>query len=138
QYLFNCITDGIDRIVALGKNPIEEQFEIKKFIAQHLKDEKSSPQYQLQKYYPKIYKNLHRQEYDTMLQCVTSNLQRGIEQGIYRKNLDVPFTARIYFSGMVSIKNRVLFPQDSFPTSTLGNVYLEYHIRGIATEKGKQ
>src|SRR5690606_6825508 len=61
QYLFNCITDGIDRIVALDKNPIEELFEIKKFISQHLKDEKSSPQYQLQKYYPKLYKNLHRQ-----------------------------------------------------------------------------
>ena len=138
QYLFKCITDGIEKIVVLDKNPIEEQFEIKKFLAQYLKDEKSSPQFQLQKYYPKIYKNLHRQEYETMLHCVTSNLQRGIEQGIYRKNLDVSFTARIYFSGMVSIKNRELFPQELFPASTLGNVYLEYHIRGIATEKGKQ
>ncbi|MCG2459187.1 TetR/AcrR family transcriptional regulator [Flavobacteriaceae bacterium F89] len=138
QYLFKSITDGIDRIIALGKNPIEEQFEIKKFIAQHLKDEKSSPQYQLQKYYPKIYKTLHRQEYDTMLHCVTSNLERGISQGIYRKNLDVPFTARIYFSGMSSIKNRGLFPHELFPKSTLADIYLEYHIRGIATEKGQQ
>ncbi len=138
QHLFKCITDGIDSIVVLEKNPIEEQFEIKRFLSQYLKDENSSPQYQLQKYYPRIYKNLYLQQYDTMLKCVTSNLQRGMEMGIYRRNLDVPFTARIYFSGMVSIKNRELFPQESFPVAALADVFLEYHIRGIATEKGIQ
>ena len=96
QYLFICIVNGIEGIVAQEKNPIEELFEIKRFLAQHLKDEKSSPQYQLQKYYPRIYKNLHSQQCDTMLGCVTSNLKRGIEMGIYRSNLDVSFAARIY------------------------------------------
>lgn len=137
-YLFKCIRAGIESIAAQEKNPIEELFEIKRFLAQHLKDEKSSPQYQLQKYYPRIYKNLHRQQCDTMLECVASNLKRGIEMGIYRSNLNVPFTARIYFSGILSIKDQELFPQESFPASTLADVYLEYHLCGIATEKGKQ
>ncbi|MGI9550098.1 MAG: TetR/AcrR family transcriptional regulator, partial [Aurantibacter sp.] len=51
-HLFNTISQGIDYICSLGKNPIEELYEIKKFAMLHLKDEKSSPQYQLQKYYP--------------------------------------------------------------------------------------
>ena len=33
---------------------------------EHLKDEKSSPQYQLQKYYPKIHDELREMELDTL------------------------------------------------------------------------
>ena len=47
MYLFNVISQGIDQISSLKKNPIEELYDIKKFVMLHLKDEKSSPQYQL-------------------------------------------------------------------------------------------
>ena len=53
--MFDIISNGIDHICALEKNPIEELYEIKKFVMVNLKNEKSSPQYQLQKYYPKVY-----------------------------------------------------------------------------------
>ena len=51
-YLFNMISNGIDEINARKLNAIEELFAVKSFIGEHLKDEKSSPFYQLQKYYP--------------------------------------------------------------------------------------
>ena len=46
MYMFGIISHGIDCICALEKNPIEEIYDIKQFIMDHLKDEKSSPQYQ--------------------------------------------------------------------------------------------
>ena len=49
------VQKGVDIIHEQQQNPIIELFEIKRFVMKHLKDEKSSPQYQLQKYYPKIY-----------------------------------------------------------------------------------
>ena len=60
----DTITCGIDDIVGFKKNPIEELYEIKKFIMVHLKDEKSSPLYQLQKYYPKIYTSLKEIQFE--------------------------------------------------------------------------
>jgi hypothetical protein len=39
---------------------------------------------------------------------------------------------------MVGIKNIELFPLTDYSMNTLMNYYLEYHIRGIATEKGVQ
>ena len=53
--LFWVISNGIDQIVQLQKNPIEELYEIKRFVMHQLKDESTSPIFQLQKYYPKIY-----------------------------------------------------------------------------------
>jgi AcrR family transcriptional regulator len=67
-HMFDTISHGIDCICELNKNPIEEVYEIKKFVMTHLKDEKSSPQYQLQKYYPKISGTLKEKQLEKMLE----------------------------------------------------------------------
>jgi len=134
--LFELISEGIDCISALEKNPIEEIYDIKKFVMEHLKDEKSSPQYQLQKYYPKIYASLKTKQFDVMQSCVTDNLKRGIALGLYRDSLNVDFISRIYFSSIVSIKDQDMFPLQKFSMNMLMEYYLEYHLRGICTEKG--
>ncbi len=135
-HLFETISCGIDDISALKKNPIEEIFEIKAFVMEHLKNEKSSPQYQLQKYYPKIFAALKTKQFEVMQGCVTENLQRGVAQGLYRDNMDVDFISRIYFYGMVSLKDQELFPLVAFSMNTLMMYYLEYHLRGICTTAG--
>lgn len=136
--LFCTISEGIDTICALKKNPIEELYEIKRFAMLHLKDEKSSPQYQLQKYYPKIHRVLRQKHFEVMQDCVVDNIQRGMAQGIYRENLNIAFVSRIYFFGVTSIKDHTLFPNDIFPTAALMDDYLEYHLRGIITPKGRE
>ncbi len=138
MYMFGVISNGIDQIVALKKNPIEELYDIKKFVMLHLKDEKSSPQYQLQKYYPKIYGALRNKQFEVMQDCVLDNVKRGVALGIYRDNLDVEFVARIYFSGVMSIKDNTIFPQKLFSMTLLMDNYLEYHLRGIVTPKGRK
>ncbi len=135
--LFCTISLGIDEICALSKNPIEELYEIKKFAMLHLKDEKSSPQYQLQKYYPKIHETIKKKQFEVMQECVVDNVDRGIKQGIYRANLNIDFVSRIYFSGVTSIKDQLLFPFNKFPIGVLMDNYLEYHLRGIVTPKGR-
>ncbi len=135
--LFCTISEGIEHICSYGKNPIEELYEIKKFALLHLKDEKSSPQYQLQKYYPKIHDRIKGKQFEMMQECVVDNVERGIKLGIYRENLNIDFVSRIYFSGVVSIKDHKLFPINQFPIIKLMDDFLEYHLRGIVTPKGR-
>ncbi len=134
--LFAKISEEIDCLCTLKRNPIEEVYEIKKLIMEHLKGEKSSPQYQLQKYYPKIFNTLKTKQFEIMSDCVVENIERGIEQGLYRKSLDIEFVVRIYFSGVLSVKDKDLFPKEMFSTEELLENYLEYHLRGIVTENG--
>ncbi|SEP70669.1 transcriptional regulator, TetR family [Hyunsoonleella jejuensis] len=136
MHLFEFISSGINCICSLEKNPIEEIYSIKQFVMEHLKDEKSSPQYQLQKYYPKIFKTLKQKQFEVMQECVTENLNRGVDDGIYREDIHVDFISRIYFNAMMMIKDDDLFPKDKFTMSMLMNNYLEYHLRGICTPKG--
>ncbi|QCX37159.1 TetR/AcrR family transcriptional regulator [Aureibaculum algae] len=135
-HTFNMISSGINGICALNKNPIDEIFEIKIFVMNFLKDEKTSPQYQLQKYYPKLFTALNKKQFEVMDTCVKDNLLRGLAQKLYRDSIDIDFISILYFHNMVSLKNQELFSNKQFPISSLMDNYLEYHLRGICTPKG--
>ncbi len=134
--VFETISHGIDCICEFHKNPIEELYEIKRLVMMHLKNERSSPQYQLQKYYPDIHETLKANHYQKMSECTLRNLKRGVEMGLYRENLDIDFVSRIYFIGVNGIKDEVLFPPSKFQKDKIFDDYLEYHLRGIVTKEG--
>ena len=136
--LFETISCGIDSIYEMDKNPIDELFLIKDFILKNLKDESASPIYQLQKYYPKIHKTLMVKQFEKMDDCVVGNINKGIEQGLFRKELNVDLIVRFYYAGMTSLKDVEIFDPIKFGTKLLQTEYLEYHLRGICTQKGIQ
>jgi predicted transcriptional regulator len=134
--VFEIVCSGIDLICLKDNNPIEELYEIKRFTMEYMKNEKTSPQYQLQKYYPKIFATLKKKQFEVMQECITENLTKGISEGLYRKSIDVGFISRIYFHGVMGIKDIDLFPLKQFSLNKIMDFYLEYHLRGICTEKG--
>ncbi len=135
-YVFENISSGIDHICSLDNNPIEEIFIIKNFVLKNLKNEKSSPIFQLKKYYPKLYDELQKKQYAVMEDCVLENLRKGIKLNLFKKDIDLIFIAKIYFAGITAIKDDELFPKKMKTISELMSLFLEYHIRAIATEKG--
>ncbi len=136
-FVFENISCGVQAIRNEKKDPIEELYSIKDFALEHLKNEKSSPQYQLQKYYPKIFEMVKTKQQKIMEDQIKENLERGIARGLYREDLPLDFTSRIYFVGMLGIKDRDLFPENDYSTNELIEKHLEYHLRAIVTEKGR-
>ncbi len=138
NFMFCIIRESIEEIRDRKLNPINELFYIKKIVSEHLKDEKSSPFYQLQKYYPRIHNSLNQKQFNLIQEIIHDNLERGIISGLYRKSIDKDFMTRIYFIGMVGIKDQDVFPLKKYSMNTLTNYYLDYHLRAISTEKGIQ
>jgi AcrR family transcriptional regulator len=134
--LFYAIKKGVDAIRDEQHNPILELYKIKKFINKHLKDEKSSPQHQLNKYYPAIHKKLVQKQFEVMEDCLSANLRRGIAQDLFRKEINPAFITRIYFKGVMGIKDIETFAPENFTMTYLLENFIDYHIRGIATQKG--
>jgi len=135
-HLFDSICDGIDCISDNALNPIEELYDIKLYLMQHLKKEKASPFFQLQKYYPTIHDVLRTRQFEKMHESVSDSLRKGIDTQVFRPNIDVEFISRLYFNGMVGIKDEVIFPREAYSMEYLMESYLEYHLRAIVTEKG--
>ena len=136
--MFNNICDGIDCICNASHNPIEELYDIKMFVMKYLKNEKTSPQFQLKKYYPQIHQQLQFKQFEKMHVSVKNSMQKGVDTGLFRKNIDVDFISRMYFNGMSGIKDENIFPSKLFTMEYLTESYLEYHLRAICNKKGLQ
>lgn len=134
--LYDGITEGIDEIIAEDYNPIEELLRIHNYILKRLREEKSSPQFQLKKYYPKIEDCIREKKKERMKECVIENLNRGVAQGLYRQEIPVVVIYRFYFMMLEGIKDSEFFPAEDYPTRILVQHFLEYHLRGIVSPKG--
>lgn len=135
--LYQVTCSGVDHIISCSINPIEELYDIKKWVMTSLKGDKTSPIFQLQKYYPAIYTKINRMMFGYMQNCISNNMQTGIQMGLYRDSIDPNFVARIYFIGIQGIKDLNIFPVAQFPVNALYDQYLEYHLRGIVTPAGR-
>jgi len=136
-HIYHTVCTGVDHIIDESINPIEELYDIKKWVMTSLKGDKTSPMHQLQKFYPRIYSKINAMQFEYMQNCITKNIQIGIKMGLYRDTLDIGFVARIYFVGIQGIKDLHLFPTSEFPVNQLYDEYLEYHLRGIVTPAGR-
>ena len=128
--------ENIEKINQKAVNPIEELYDIKMFVMHYLRKERGSAQFQLKKYYPKIFEQLELKKFEKMHSSVEKSLIKGIKLNLFRSNIDVGFISRVYLTGMSGIRDTNVFPENKFNKSYLMESYLEYHLRAIATEKG--
>jgi AcrR family transcriptional regulator len=134
--VYSYITTNLTQIREKASNPISELYEVKMFIMHQLKGEKTSPQHQLRKYYPNIHKELQKKQFDFMTKSVKKSLTKGVEMKLFRPSIDIDFISRMYFNGMVGIKNVDMFPIEKYSPEQLMENYLDYHLRAIVTDNG--
>ena len=134
--MYSYITTNLTQIREKASNPISELYEVKMFIMHQLKGEKTSPQHQLRKYYPNIHKELQKKQFDFMTKSVKKSLTKGVEMKLFRPSIDIDFISRMYFNGMVGIKNVDMFPIEKYSPEQLIENYLDYHLRAIVTDNG--
>ena len=137
NFIFDKITLKIDAVCSQDsdKSPIKTLFDLNKFMQEHIKEE-NAPEYQLQKYYPKIAEGLKEKKFTVMTAGITGNLEKGIELGLYRKDINIPVIARFYYVAVSNLKNSEIFQSENYKLTGLMNTFLQYHIRAIATTKG--
>ncbi len=136
EFTFDFIDKGIQNIRAKNLDPIEELYVINDFVHKNLSNEESAPEYQLYKYYPEIFHKLNKRKFEAVQECTLENLKRGIEKGSYRKSISIDVIARLYFLNISGLCDQDIFPNETYKPNIINDEYLDYHIRGIATEKG--
>lgn len=123
----------ISEIVAKEFNAIEENFEIRKMFKEMFQTIDTSPVYQLKKHYPEIYSKMMANEIEECNAVFTQNIQKGIQQELYRKDVDIATCVKFYYTLIFSINENTLLERE---VHELEEKALEYHTRAIATTKG--
>jgi AcrR family transcriptional regulator len=117
-------------------NAIEELLIVSKFITEYLKSISPSVTYDLQKYYPEIWRNINFKQRDRIFQRIRDNMVRGIKEGLYRKDMNIEIIANFYLFRMEMSQTFDLIVESKYTYEELFNTSFNYHIRGIANQKG--
>lgn len=123
----------IDDAISKNYNAIEENFEIRRMFAELFKSSDTSPIFQLKKHYPEIYKNALKFQIDECEFCFRQNIEKGIEQKLYRNNLNVEAYIKFYYYLVFSINENTRSENEA---KKLELEALEYHTRAMATPEG--
>ena len=120
----------------VGFNAIEELFEISLFMNKLMREQNPATEHDLKKYYPLHYQKIVKKRREGIYDYILLNLKKGIEEGLYRKDLEVEIIAKLYLSRSESITASDIFTIEEYTSLKLFIEHLTYHVRGIATEKG--
>ncbi|MEY4003758.1 MAG: hypothetical protein RIT07_1800, partial [Bacteroidota bacterium] len=145
QLVFDTISKHISEmetntslIMSKEDNPVLQIAKIADFVLEMNKNVHPSVLFDLQKFYPDSYSHLieHRNRY--ALQSVNQNLKKGIEQGLFRNDMNRQRVARIYMCLIFSMFQNTLFEGEDH--RDFRDEYIEtikYHLHAVTTEKGK-
>ncbi|MFE3847122.1 TetR/AcrR family transcriptional regulator [Flavobacterium sp. LB3P45] len=127
------IHEIIDTIIKKDHNAIEENFEIRKMFKEMFKSSDTSPIYQLKKHYPEIYEKVMLREIDECNSVFEQNIKKGIQQGLYRENINIDNYIQFYYQLVFNIKANIVSEKEG---QKIELEILEYHTRAMATPKG--
>ena len=119
-------------------NAIDILLEVGQFLVSTFGRMHSSISYDLKKYYPEASKLMEEHRQSHVLENIERNLLRGIKEGIYRQDINTKIIAYFYLLRIdhlfsYDVKEDIL--QD-YPMEGLLKELFNYHIRGIANDKG--
>jgi AcrR family transcriptional regulator len=104
----------MDEVVEKNYNAIEENFEMRKMFKEMFQSFDHSPAYQLKKHYPEIYAKMIANEIEDCNNMFTQNIQKGINQGLYRAETDVEAAAKFYYTLIFSINENTLLEKEAY------------------------
>ena len=119
-----------------GVNAIDILLTVSKEVGERFRDVSPSMTFDLKKYYPDIYHKHIEERIDFIFKKIQINLEKGINQGVYRDDLSVELVARLYIRRLIDLHNPEFFPADKFSFHTLFDAMFDNFIRGIANPKG--
>lgn len=120
-----------------ASNALEALLQMSLYAQQQINKVNPSLLHDLQKYHRPtwdIFVNFHDK---VMLELMENNLRRGVAEGWYREDLNVPLIARFHVNLMRLTTDAELFPLKQFTTLEILHTFMRYHLYAIVSDKGR-
>lgn len=128
--------EHIARILDQAPNSVQGMLGILEYMIAELRQLNPSVIYDLQKYYPEAWAVLNNYRYEFVLGMINRNLEKGKEEGVYRKDLNTLIIGRIYIKALDVLLDQQIFPISQFNFIDIYSEFIRYHLRGIVSAEG--
>jgi AcrR family transcriptional regulator len=118
------------------KNAIAITLDLSHWACDHMKEFTPQHTFELQKYYPEVYKRFMERKRKDTYTWIRTILEKGIHEGLYRENIDIDLAAAIHIKNLEDLFDHEFLATVDVPFGKLFEATFENHIRSIATPKG--
>ena len=117
-------------------NPVEEILVVLDMMRKHADQVSPNLLIDIQRHYPKAFA-VYRQHKETyIMRSILENIQKGIEQGLYRSDLKADILARMRVEQIEQAFNNDIYPADRYSMFDIQQELMHHFVRGMLTEKG--
>jgi len=121
-----------------GENAIHEIFLSFDMMEELLKTMNPSVLFDMQKYHPSAFKKFEEFRDGFLYKAIKTNLERGIEEELYREDIDTDILSRYRLHSVLLSMNPDFFPTNKNNLAYIEQQILEVFLFGIATSKGQK
>ncbi len=136
QKHYDLVSEMINTTAAQFENAIDELFAIDESCSLVMKQTNPYLLGELKRYYPNTWALIEQLKQKVLFNIMKKNLNKGVEQGIYRKEIDVDIIAKLMINRIDALINEEVFPLTHYDFRKLLTEIRIYHLRGVATLKG--
>jgi TetR/AcrR family transcriptional regulator, cholesterol catabolism regulator len=119
-------------------NAIQQLLNLAKHLVDNFSQMNPSTMFDVQKYYPTCWSLFDDHKNKYIKDQVVQNLTLGINDGLYRPELNVEIISRLYICLIDASVNPDTFPSKEFDRVSIFVQLFDYHLHAIMTEEGNQ
>ncbi|NBQ17816.1 TetR/AcrR family transcriptional regulator [bacterium] len=136
KWQISTITEAMLEIQTQSIDAIDELVKSSEFMSKMLKGMNPTALMDMRKFHPAAWEAFEEHQKGFFMKIVQANLKRGIEQGLYRSNIDMQIVSlkRMYEVEMCMSPER--FPITQFNIDYVQVQVMDLFMHGIATLKG--
>lgn len=136
QMQINNMQEETTETVRSASNAIEEIFNTMDMMVKHSRNMNPMVLFDLQKYHLSSFQKFHAYKNDFLLNIISNNLKKGVEEGLYRSDIKIEILSKFRLETLMIGFNMDAFPADKYNVTEVSLVIIENFLYGLATEKG--
>lgn len=91
----------------------------------------------LSEVFPDIFEKHLQMRSDFIFEKVKINIEKGMQQGMYKKDISSEMIARMYIAKLNDIHNPQIYPPEGFTFATIFNNLIDNVVKSITNEEGR-
>ncbi|WP_020596765.1 TetR/AcrR family transcriptional regulator [Spirosoma panaciterrae] len=143
QILSEVIQDKFGRdhkamacVAVEAENPVAEIMHVLAMIQKNADQVSPNLLIDMKRHYPQAFALFKQYKEGEVLRSILENIQKGIEQGLYRADLNPGILARLRVEQIELAFNNDIFPSDQYTMQQIQYELMHHFIRGMLTEQG--
>lgn len=127
---------SMERVTAESENALDELFRQHQQVMEIVAGNGPSMLFGMKKYYPETYAWLMEQRKQMVLERTRANLKRGMEEGIYRTDIQPDYAVWYHYAQMVALTEIDWFPAELLKDRSFYHYGLRSFLLSIVNDKG--